>query len=64
MRKKELRELAKKIAVQERIIQESSDQKAINRAMEAIVTLSSKVSSLSDITIVDEMVQDILKEKN
>ena len=62
MKKKELKELAKKIAKCEFIIQTSSDKKAIVRAQDDIMSLSGRVESLDDITIIDEMVQDILKD--
>ncbi len=62
MKKKELKELAKKIAKCEFIIQTSSDKKAIVRAQDEIISLSGRVESLDDITIIDEMTQDILAD--
>ena len=63
MKKKELKALAEKIAKCEIIVQTSDDQKAIKRAQDEIMQLSGRVESLSDITIIDEMVQDILENK-
>ena len=62
MKKKELKELAKKIAKCEFTIQTSSDKTAIRKAQEDIMSLSGRVESLNDITAIDEMVQDILKD--
>ena len=62
MKKKELKELAKKIAKCEYIVQTSDDKKAIRKAQDDIMSLSGRVESLEDITIIDEMVQDILAD--
>ena len=60
MKRKELKNLAKKIAQAEHIIQTSNNQDEIQRAQIEIMTLSSHVDSLDDITIIDEMVQELL----
>ena len=60
MKTKELKNLAKKIAQAEHIIQTSDNQDEIQRAQMEIMTLSSHVDSLDDITIIDEMVQELL----
>ena len=60
MKRKELKNLAKKIAQAEHIIQTSDNQDEIQRAQMEIMTLSSHVDSLVDITIIDEMVQELL----
>ena len=56
MKRKELKNLAKKIAQAEHIISTSNNQDEIQRAQMEIMTLSSHVDSLDDITIIDEMV--------
>ena len=61
MKKKELKNLAKKIAKYESIIQISDDKDEIRKAQLAIIELSGSVDSLEDITAIDEMVQDFLK---
>ena len=63
MKKKELKNLAKKIANAEYIIQTSSDEKEIKRAQMEIMTLSGHVDSLEDIEIIDELVQEFLQQK-
>ena len=63
MKKKELKNLAKKIAEEEYIIQNSDDAKAIAKAQDSILELSGKAMSLEDMTIIDELVQDILLNK-
>lgn len=60
MKRKELKNLAKKIAQAEHIIQTSDNQDEIQRAQMEIMTLTSHVDSLDDITIIDEMVQELL----
>lgn len=60
MKRKELKNLAKKIAQAEHIIQTSDNQDEIQRAQMEIMTLSSHVDSIDDITIIDEMVQELL----
>ena len=61
MKKKELKSLAQKIAKCEMIIQKNEDKDAVHRAQDEIVLLSGHVESLEDITIIDEMVQEILE---
>jgi hypothetical protein len=63
MKKKELKNLAQKIAQCEIIIQTSDDKKAILKAQDMIMELSGHVESFEDISAIDEMVQEIL-EKN
>ena len=63
MNRKELKNLAKKIANAEYIIQTSSDEKEIKRAQMEIMTLSGHVDSLEDIEIIDELVQEFLQQK-
>ena len=63
MKRKEIKNLAEKIAKFERIIQTSSDKKEIARAEQEIMKLSSCVKSLDDMVAVDELLMEIL-EKN
>ena len=63
MKKKELKNLAAKIAKCEKIIQTSDDKKAVKRAEDEIMKLSSCVDRLEDMTMNDELVMEIL-EKN
>jgi hypothetical protein len=64
MKKKELKNLAKKIADAEYIIQNSDDAKAVAKAQDAILELSGKAMSLEDMMIIDELVQEILTQKS
>lgn len=65
MKRKELKNLAKKIANAEFIIQSSDDKDKIRRAEREIMELSSHVDCLDDMTTIDEMVQEFLeKQKN
>lgn len=64
MKKKELKNLAQKIAKAERVIQSIDSTTAEkSKAEQEIMTLSSHVDKLEDMIIIDEMVQEIL-EKN
>ena len=63
MKQKEIKNLAQKIAKYERIIQTSDDKKQIRQAEQEIMKLSSSVSSLEDMTAIDELVMEML-EKN
>lgn len=62
MNKKEIKNLAKQIAKAELIIQNSTDQKERTYAIDTIIALSSKLSSLEEMERVDEMVQKILEK--
>ena len=62
MKRKELKNLAEKIAKCEYVIQNSNDDTAIQAAQEEIMRLSSRVHDFQDIDAIDEMVQDILND--
>ena len=62
MNKKEIKNLAKQIAKAELTIQNSTDQKERKYAMDMIIALSSKLSSLEEMERVDELVQKILEK--
>ena len=62
MNKKEIKNLAKQIAKAELTIQNSTNQKERKYAMDMIIALSSKLSSLEEMERVDEMVQKILEK--
>ena len=64
MKKKELKNLAQKIAKAELIIQTSDDPKAVKRAEQEIMNLSGQVDNLEDMVIIDELVQDLLDKKS
>ena len=60
MKRKELKNIAKKIAKAELIVQTSEDPVAVKKAQQEIMELSGQALSLEDMTIIDEMVQEIL----
>ena len=61
MKKKELKNLAQKIAKAEMILQSSEVSMAERaKAEQEIMRLSSHVDKLEDMMIIDEMVQEIL----
>ena len=63
MKKKELKNLAAKIAKYERIIQTSDDKNAVYQAEQEIMKLSGSVNNLEDMVAIDELVMELL-EKN
>ena len=62
MKTKELKNLAKKIDQAELVVQTSTYKDQIHKAQNQIMENSSNVDSLEDITIIDEMVQEILSK--
>ena len=62
MKKKELINIAKKIAAAETILSTSADQAERDKAKQDILILSSKVTNLTDMCMLDDMVQDILSK--
>lgn len=64
MKTKELKNLAKKIAKYEQIIQNSTDKDAIRNAETEIMKLSGSVKSLEDIMLIDEFVQELLSNNS
>ena len=64
MKKKEIKNLAQKIAKCERIIQTSDDKKAIAQAEDEIMRVSSSVRSLEDMMAIDELVLELLNKEN
>lgn len=64
MKTKELKTLAKKIAKYERILQDSTDKEEIEDLQDKIMKLCGSVHNLEDMALIDEYVQDILKEKS
>lgn len=61
MKRKELKNLANKIAKLEQIIQRNEDPKQVQQAKDEIMKLLGHVDSLEDIMLMDELIQDILK---
>ena len=64
MKRKEIKNLATKIAKYERIIQNSDDKEAIKQAENEIMKVSSSVHSLEDMMAIDELVLELLKENS
>lgn len=64
MKRKELKNLAQKIAKQEQILQNSNDSKEIAKAQSEIMKLSGCVESMDDMIIIDEIVQEILSKNS
>lgn len=62
MNKKELKNIAKKIAKAELVLDQSVDPDERRKAEQEIFSLSGKVTSLADMSQIDEMVQDILSK--
>ena len=63
MKKKELKNLAKKIAECEYIIQTSQDDYDKEQAKNDIFKLTNGIHSFEDLDLMDEMVQEFLAKK-
>ena len=64
MKKKELIKLAEQIAQAEVDLQESSDPESSKEIKRKIMKMSSRITSLEDIMILDELIQNKIKEKS
>ena len=62
MKRKELKNLAKKIAKCEYILQTSKDETERQQARDEIMRTSSGIHSFEDLDLLDEMVQDLLSK--
>ena len=62
MKKKELKNHAKKIAQAENVLQNSDDIDEKQQARDEILKVSSGVHSFEDLDLLDEMVQEFLKK--
>ena len=62
MKEKDLKNLAKKIAKAELIIQNSNDESVIENAQKLILKLTSQITSIEDMLLLDEKIQKILKK--
>lgn len=61
MKKKELKNLAVQIARAERTLQTSSDTQELANAQTEILRLSRRVTSLEDLMLLDDLIQEKLK---
>ena len=64
MKRKEIQQLAKKIAKLELIIQNSDDKNEVHRAEEEVMRISANIRSLADMEAIDEAVQEILSKNS
>lgn len=61
MRKKELKNIAHKIAKYEKVIQESSNREEVENAKKEILALSKKLS-VEDMFLLDEVIMELMEE--
>ena len=59
MKQKEIKNLAKKIAQQEMILQNATNTEQKQRAEQEIIRLSACVKSIEDMVALDEAIQDL-----
>ena len=64
MKAKEIKNLAKKIAQQEMIIQNATSTEEKGRAEKEIVRLSACVKTIEDMVALDEAIQDLLMKNS
>ena len=64
MRTKELKKLAARIAKLESIIERNEDQDKVKKAQDEIMDISGRIDDVEDLFRIDELVQEMLEEKN
>lgn len=64
MKAKEIKNLAKKIAQQEKILQNATSTEEKQRAENEIIKLSACVKTIEDMVALDEAIQDILMKNS
>ena len=64
MKKKELKKIAEQIAQAEVDLHKSDNPELVRELKEKIMKLSSRITSLEDIMILDELIQNKIKEKS
>ena len=64
MKAKEIKNLAKKIAQQEKILQNATSLEEKSRAENEIIKLSACVKSIEDMVALDEAIQDLLMKNS
>lgn len=62
MKRKEIKNLAQKIVKYEKIIRESADKAEVKQAQIEIMNISNSITSLEDMVLIDEMVQELLSK--
>lgn len=62
MKRKEIKNLAQKIVKYEKIIRESADKTEVKLAQVEIMNISNSITSLEDMVLIDEMVQELLSK--
>ncbi len=62
MKRKEIKNIAKKISKLELIIQKSTNQQEKEKAEQEIMNISCNVGNLTDLELIDEAVQEILEK--
>ena len=64
MKQKEIKNLAKKIAQQEMILQKATSTEEKQRAEQEIIRLSACVKTIDDMVALDEAIQDLLMKNS
>lgn len=64
MKQKEIKNLAKKIAQQEKILQNSTSLEEKARAEKEIIKLSACVKSIEDMVLLDDAIQELLMKNS
>ena len=64
MKQKEIKNLAKKIAQQEMLLQKATSTEEKQRAEQEIIRLSACVKTVDDMVALDEAIQDLLMKNS
>ena len=63
MKQKELKNLAKKIALIEKKLSITSDKKEQRELQNTIITLSNKIDNMEELFLLDELIQNFLDKE-
>ena len=63
MRKKEIKNLAKRIAACELVLKDSEDKQEIAKAQNEIMNITSQITSINDLLAIDAIVVELLEKK-
>ena len=63
MKQKELKNLAKKIALIEKKLSITSDKKEQRELQNTIITLSNKIDNMEELFLLDELIQNFLEKE-
>lgn len=64
MKTKELKKIATKLANLELLVEQNNNAEDVKKAQKEIMDISGRIKDPEDMFLIDEFIQEILKEKN